>query len=70
MIKAIYELLIALFIGIITLFGMLAITVGIPFVVSWAIVSLACLILHAAFTWFYVWVLTLSLIVLIAMSLE
>lgn len=70
MIRSIYNLIAALFIGIITLFGMLAITVGIPFIVSWAVISLACLMLHAAFTWFYVWVLTLALVVLIAMSLE
>ena len=70
MIRSIYNLLVALFMGIITLFGMLAITVGIPFVVSWAVVSLACLILHAVFAWFYVWALTLALVVLIAMSIE
>lgn len=70
MIRAIYKLTVALIIGLVTLFGMLAITVGIPFIVSLAIVSLTCLILHAVFTWFYVWALTLVLVVLIAMSLE
>lgn len=70
MIRSIYNLTVALIIGLVTLFGMLAITVGIPFVVSWAVVSLACLILHAVFSWFYVWALTLALVVLIAMSIE
>lgn len=70
MIRSIYNLLVALFMGIITLFGMLAIVVGVPFIVSWAVVSLACFVIHAAFTWFYVWVLTLALVVLIAMSIE
>ena len=70
MIRSIYNLVSALIIGLVTLFGMLAITVGIPFIVSWAVISLACLILHAVFTWFYVWALTLALVVLIAMSLE
>lgn len=70
MIRSIYNLLVALFMGIITLFGMLAIVVGIPFIVSWAVISLACLILHAVFAWFYVWVLTLALIVVIAMSID
>lgn len=70
MIRSICNLIAALFIGIVTLFGVLAITVGIPFVISWAIVSLACLILHAVFAWFYVWTLTLALVVLIAMSIE
>lgn len=70
MIRSIYNLLVALFMVIITLFGMLAITIGIPFIISWAVVSLSCLILHAAFTWFYVWVLTFVLVVLIAMSIE
>lgn len=70
MIRSIYNLLVALFMGIITLFGMLAIVVGVPFIASWAVVSLACFILHAVFTWFYVWVLTLALIVLIAMSID
>lgn len=70
MIRAIYELTVALIIGIVTLFGLLSITVGIPFIVSWAVVSLACFVLHAAFTWFYVWALTLALVVLIAMSIE
>ncbi len=70
MIRAIYELSVALIIGIVTLFGMLAITVGIPFIISWAVISLACLILHATFAWFYVWALTLALGVLIAMSIE
>lgn len=70
MIRSIYNLLAALIIGIVTLFVMLAITVGIPFIVSWAVISLAYLILHAVFTWFYVWALTLALIVLIAMSID
>ena len=70
MIRSIYNLTVALIIGLVTLFGMLAITVGIPFVVSWAVISLACLILHAVFAWFYVWALTLALVVLIAMSIE
>lgn len=70
MIRAIYKLTVALIIGLVTLFGILAITVGIPFIVSWAVISLACLILHAVFTWFYVWALTLALVVLIAMSIE
>ena len=70
MIRSIYNLTVALIIGLVTLFGMLAITVGIPFIVSWAVISLSCLILHAVFTWFYVWVLTLALVVLIAMSIE
>lgn len=70
MIRSIYDLIVALIIGIVTLFGMLAITIGIPFIVSWVVVSLACLILHAVFAWFYVWALTLALVVLIAMSLE
>lgn len=70
MIKAIYKLMTALFIGIITLIGTLAIVIGIPFIISWAVVSLACLILHAAFTWFYVWVLTFALVALIGMSFE
>lgn len=70
MIKPIYDLIVALFMGIITLFGILAIVVGVPFIISWAIVSLACFLLHAAFTWFYVWVLTLALVVLIAMSID
>lgn len=70
MIRSIYDLIVALFMGLITLCGMLAIVVGIPFIVSWAVISLACLILHAVFAWFYVWVLTLALVVLIAMSIE
>lgn len=70
MIRSIYNLIAALFIGIVTLFVMLAIVVGVPFIISWAVVSLACLILHAVFTWFYVWVLTFALIVVIAMSID
>lgn len=70
MMRSIYNLMVALFIGIITLIGMLAIVVGVPFIISWIVVSLACLILHAVFAWFYVWVLTLALVVLIAMSID
>lgn len=70
MIRSIYDLIVALFKGLITLFVVLAIVVGIPFIVSWAVVSLACLILHATFAWFYVWDLTFALIVLLAMSIE
>jgi len=70
MLKALINLTVTVVWGMFVILCILALIVGIPYILAACAVGLACLLLHVAFNWFWMHMLALVIIILLCMCIE
>ena len=70
MVKALVKLTGAVVWGMFVILCVLALVIGIPYIIAACAVGLICLLLHVAFNWFWLHMLTFVIIILLYMCIE
>ena len=70
MVKALINLAATVVWGLFVILCILALIIGVPYIIAACAVGLMCLLLHVAFNWFWTHVLALVIIVLLTMCTE
>lgn len=70
MLKALINLIVTVVWGMFVILCVLALMIGIPYILAACAVGLMCLLLHVAFNWFWMHVLAFAIIILLCMCTE
>ena len=70
MLKALINLAGTIVWGMFVILCILALIIGIPYILAACAVGLACLLLHVAFNWYWTHMLALVIIILLCMCIE